>query len=133
MVFYKQGDKIECQNSEVIAKKITPSVPQRHPKIGLSVKYKCKRDGSAEITKELDPKEFKVDKNSNLNLGDKLDANHLFIIVNNIKKIKPQKVGGHSGRHSSQKMNTKDFTYAEISKPYSHIENALENKKSLED
>jgi hypothetical protein len=30
-------------------------------------------------------------------------------------------------------MNTKDFTYAEISKPYSHIENALENKKSLED
>jgi len=132
VVFYKQGDKIESQQSEIIAKHIIPSVPQRHPKIGLSLKYKCKRDGSIEITKELEPKEFLFDRNSNLNIGDKLEANSLYVIVKNVRKIKTQKIGGHTGRHSSQKMNTKDYTFAEITKPFSHIQNALENKKKLE-
>ncbi len=127
MEFYKKGEKIECQCSEIIAKKIVPSVPQRHPKIGLSLKYKCKRDGSAEIVKELKPKKFKIDKNSHLNLGDKLNANSFYAIVKDIKKIKTQKIGGHTGRHSSQKFNTKKFTFAEISKPYPHIIHSLEN------
>lgn len=133
MVFYKAGDKIECEHSEVIAKDIKVSAPQKHPEIGLSLKYKCKRDGTAEITKELDPKEAIVDEKSNLNNGDKLNANSFYVLVKNIRKIKPSKIGGHTGRHSSQKMNTRNFTYAEITKPYAHIQNALESKKKLEE
>ncbi len=132
MVFYNAGDKIECEHSEVIAKNIIVSVPQQHPKIGLSLKYKCKRDGTVEIKKELEPKESIVDENSNLNNGDILNANSFYVIVGNIRKIKTKKISGHTGRHGSQKMKTRDFTYAEITKPYSHIQNALENKKKIE-
>ncbi|MEA3494592.1 MAG: hypothetical protein U9R42_00995 [Bacteroidota bacterium] len=132
MEFYQEGDKFECQNSEIIAKRIIPSIPQNFPKIGLSLKYKCERDGTVEIKKELNPKKYKIDKKSHLNQGDKLSANHLFVIVKNIKRLKLKKVGGHSGRHNSQKMNTKDFTYAEISKPYFHIMNAIEKRKEIE-
>lgn len=131
MVFYKEGDKIECQHSEIIAKQITSSVIQRHPKIGLLRKYKCKRDGSVVITKELEPKKALIDKYSNLNQGDKLNSNKFYFIVKNVKKVKLQKIGGHTARHSSQKINTKNYTFAEIEKPFTHIQNALENKKEL--
>lgn len=132
MLYYELGEKIECQQSDIIAKKIIPSVPQNHPKIGLSIKYKCKRDGSAEIMKELEPKIPIVDEKSNLNINDKLQANELFFIVKNIKKLNPAKVGGHTGRHSSQVVKTKHYTYAEISKPFLHIQNAIDRKLSLE-
>ena len=130
--FFKQGEKIECNASEVIAKDIVPSVPQKHPKIGLTLKYSCKRDGSAEIKKELNPKKYKINKDSNLELGDKLRANLFYVLVEGIKKIKPTKLGGHSGRHNSQIFNTNKFTYAEISKPFEHIVNALEKRKEIE-
>jgi len=130
--FFKQGNKIECLASEIIAKKIVPSVPQRHPKIGLTLKYSCKRDGSAEIKKELVPKEHKINEKSNLNLGDKLIANSFYVLVEGVKKITPEKLGGHTGRHSSQKFDTKKFTFAEISKPFEHIINAIENRKSID-
>lgn len=128
MDFYGAGDKIECQKSEVIAKYILASHTQNHPVIGLSVKYKCDRDGSAIITKELNPKEPILHKESNLNLGDKLRAKKFYIIVENIRRIKHKRISGHTGRHGSQKMNTKDYTFAEITKPFTGIQNALEKR-----
>lgn len=133
MVLYNSGDKIECEHSEVIAKDIKACVPQNHPKIGLSLKYKCKRDGTAEIKRELNPKKSLMeDEASNLNIGDTLNANSFYVLVKNTRKIKPEKIGGHTGRHGSQKINTTDYTFAEITVPYSHIQNAIENRKKID-
>ncbi|MBA7556018.1 hypothetical protein ES705_48712 [subsurface metagenome] len=129
MVFYNEGEKIECQHSEIIAKEIIPSAPYNHPTIGLSLKYKCNRNGSAEITKELEPKESRLSEDSNLNISDKLNAEKLYFIVEKIIRIKPKRISGHTGRHGSQKMNTKEYSFAEITKPFTHIKNALEKRK----
>jgi hypothetical protein len=128
--YFFKGEKIECLSANVYSKKITPSVPQNHPKIGLSLKYNCERDGSAEIIKELSPKKAKINEASHLNLNDKLSANSLYCLVKGIKPITKTKIGGHTGRHSTQFMKTDDFTFSEISKPFLHIQNALEKRIS---
>ncbi|MBZ9728265.1 hypothetical protein LB467_01070 [Salegentibacter sp. JZCK2] len=131
MELYKEGDKIECNKSEVIAKKITPQSLQNHPKLGRVWKYKCDRDGSAEITEELDPKEALHSEESNLNLGDTLKSEKFYVLVKETRKLRPKKIGGHTGRHSSQELKIKKYTFGEIIKPFEHIINALQNREML--
>ncbi len=128
--YYLLGDKIECLAADVFSKKITPSMPQNHPKIGLSLKYSCERDGSIEIIKELIPKKALISDTSHLNLNDKLSANSFYCLVKGIRPISKSKIGGHTGRHSSQFIKTNDYTFSEISKPFLHIQNAIDKRIS---
>lgn len=126
--YFSKGEKIECLSANVFSKKITPSVPQNHPKIGIALKYNCERDGSSEIIKELSPKKYKISEESHLDLNDKLKANSLYCLVKGIRPLPKTKIGGHSGRHSSQNIKTNDFTFSEITKPFLHIQKAIEKR-----
>ena len=45
------NEKIECDAAKIFAKKVVTGALRKHPnpKIGLHIRYICKRDGSAEI------------------------------------------------------------------------------------
>lgn len=133
MEYFKKGESIESNGSQVIAKFIDDEMPRKHPQLGLSVKYSCERDGEAIITRELNPKKAIVRNESALNKGDKIRASEFICIVQNPKSIKPKKLKGKkfSGRHNAQTFQTKDKTFAQIKKPFTHIINALEKKKAI--
>lgn len=127
--FYSEGDKIECEHSEVIAKAIREKPPINHSKLGRVTKYVCERDGSAEIIKELDPKEGVYSKESNLNLGDKIRSESFYVLVSGNKRLRKKKKGGQSGRHNSQIIKPRTYTFAEITKPFNHILHSLRIKR----
>ena len=130
--YVSRNEKIECSAAEIFAKKIVKGALLKHPNtnVGLHVRYVCKRDGSAEIIKELNPKEAILDKEKSiLDKGSKIKCNSFFVLVKGTKRIKISKKGGHTGRHSTQNFNTKTYTYAEITKPFEHILNAIEKKQ----
>ncbi|MDZ4757321.1 MAG: hypothetical protein SGJ10_04160 [Bacteroidota bacterium] len=126
---YLMGDSIECEHSEVVAKKIIPSSPQRRDDIGVCIKYLCTRDGSAEVVKELDPKVHKIKESSNLNLGDCIKSEAFFVLVEGLRPLSKTKLGGQSNRHSSNSVSPRKYTYAEISYPFARIMHALENRQ----
>lgn len=131
MKFVQAGDQIECSKSEVISRRITPRALKKIPRIGKCWTYNCKRNSSAEIVKELDPKKTRYCENSHLDEGDILSSEDIVVTVENIRKIQAVKIGGQTATHSSQKMRTKDFTHAKITKPFMHIINSIENRRKL--
>lgn len=126
--YYKTGDCIECNSAEIIARKPVPSSFVKHPILGQLRKYTCERNSSAEIAQELNPKKSIYDPLSKLNMGDKIQAEKIIVYVAN-SVIRFSVLGGHSGRHKSQYVKTKCFTYAKITFPFRHILNALKELK----
>lgn len=131
MKYVQPGEQIECSKSEVISKKIKPNSLRKIPKIGRCRIYKCSRTSSAEIIKELNPKKWKICGDSFLNEGDILESDDIRVTVNNTRIIRTEIIGGHSGTHKAQKMSTKDFTHAKITKPFKHIMDSIENRRKL--
>lgn len=122
---------IECESAEIISRKTVISSLMRDPKIGNCFKYSCSRNASAEILKELNPKKYKCKNTSNLNLSDKLKSEKLYVLVAGATKLKDE-LKNQTHRHKAQKYISKSFTFAEISKPFHSIINAIENRnKSL--
>lgn len=117
---YGKGESIECNGAYVVSKKIEPSCPLNHPTLGKCIKYVCTRDGRAQITEELNPKESKIPKSiSKLNLGDLIDCHSFYVLVEGFKPKKINFAGKFSGAHNANNFNTSsEYTYAEISKPY---------------
>lgn len=129
--FFHIPESIECEKADVISRKIIFKGFLNDPCLGYCTKYVCDRNSSAEIMKELNPKVSKCNPNSKLNLGDKLDCESLFVLITGFFKADPETIN-HSGRHKAQKVSTKKFTYAEITRPFEHIANAAEKKKLKE-
>jgi hypothetical protein len=122
MNYYQEGDSIECQCSEIISKKFNKGYLKTHPRNGNTyLFYKCERSGTAEIKQELNPKKAVIDESSYLNKGDKLNGDRLDIYINKKRRLKPEHIGGYTGRHGSRKINTDKFTYAQITKRYNTI------------
>ncbi len=119
MEIYGAEESLECAAADVVAKKIEASIPLHHQLFGKCVRYSCTRDGLARITKELNPKESLCNNPlSKKNLGDTLKANSFDVLVKGFKAIKTKKVHW-SGAHNANEMSTKDYTFAEITIPFS--------------
>jgi len=63
-----------------------------------------------------------------LSLGDKLESERFYVLVSGLKRLTFKKKGGNTGRHKSQITNTNNYTYAEIQKSFTHIQNAIDKK-----
>jgi hypothetical protein len=115
---------VESNGSTIVSKKIVPGIVLNHPTIGYCIKYLCTRDGYAEITKELNPKEAKLCTHSKLNNGDKIQANAFYVLVKSLRRKSIDFGGKMSGAHNCNSFSTNtEFTYAEISIPFSCGEN----------
>ena len=125
--YYYNCENIECEKAEVIAKKIVPSMLLKDNTLGRYIKYSCTRNGTAEIKKifSKEPEEY-VNPNSNRNIGDKIQSESFFVKVKGIRLFKKEKISGHTHTHSSQKFQTKNHTYAEITKPFPHIQHKID-------
>lgn len=114
------GSAIECKSAEIIARKIVASSFMEIRNVGRCFTYKCSRNSEAIVTKELDPKEALYNLNSNLNLNDKVEGENLFLAINDKRGIRIEKTN-HTASHKAQKINTKEYTYAEVSRQIPNI------------
>lgn len=134
MDFYQVGDSIECQKSEIIAKKIGKGYLKYHPKIGKAfMYYKCERSGTAEIIEELNPKRPIVSDHSGLDQGDKLNGDKLEIYIDIKKRLRSEHIGGHTGKHGSCRFKSDKFTYARISKQYDTVPAEIDKPKRIDE
>jgi hypothetical protein len=113
MELYRVGECIECLAAHVTAKWVDSSIIMKHPIIGRVIKYNCQRDGFAEITKELNPKEPILISFSKLNKGDSINANTFYVLVKGTVPLRLKKVH-FSGAHNAQEMYPSDYTYAQV-------------------
>ena len=131
MVVIFGGGSIECLGAEMVARKFVPGLPQHIPGVGDCFVYKCERNSEATITKEVLDKADRAaryDGNALLDLGDKLEGEDVFIIVQ--KRLKIELVN-HSGRHKAQAAVSNCFTYAKIEVPFPNIP-VLKDPKQIE-
>jgi hypothetical protein len=130
---YSVGDRIESSGANINAKKILFETLRVEKLLDGSeinvVFYKCKRDGDATISKELDPKKALINDNSKLSLGDGISGNQFVFFHQGIRKLVPT-VSQYSGSHKANYVTTKTFTSAEITQAYAHIQHA-QTKKML--
>lgn len=130
MILHLAGESIECDKCELTARKIVPSSPQIDSLLGRVIKYECSRNASAEILKELNPKEFRCKVTSNLDLGTKIQAESIYLITCQLKRLKLDLVN-ESGRHKASKGIIENFTFAEIKYPLENVLNSIQKRKEL--
>ena len=78
-------ESIECNKCKAIARKIVPGAVQFDDIIGDHMKYTCDRNASAEILEECDPGKKLFRATSKRSLGDKLNAEAITILTNQLK------------------------------------------------
>jgi hypothetical protein len=127
--YYLLGESIECSSAAVVTRKSNLSSIIDHPVLGRLTKYKCERNSSAEILKELNPKKFVYCEGSRLDTGDLIKSEAILVLVSRMLAF--SKAANVSATHSAQKCSTSCFTFAEITKPFAHIEAAI--RKRLEE
>ncbi len=130
--YYENGDSIESQKTLIITRKLVRESFIKLKPNSKGIKYKCSRNSSAEITQELVNKvqENLHGNNPHTQLGDKLKCENLYFINESLKPVKGTLIMG-SGQHEATQCNLKDRTYAEIERPFKHVQDAI-NKKMLE-
>ena len=104
---------IECQKARLKARKINVLFPEVHEVLNCLVyNYKLQRSALAEILKELNPKKPILDKDSLLNLGDKITGKIIECIstkpINNIE-VKPD-----SSKHRGQFSEASGYVYCKV-------------------
>lgn len=92
------------------------------------MKYNCSQNSEAEVIEESNPKVFRLKKTSNLDLGDRLKADAITILTNQLKPVKPEVIK-HSHRHQAMKAIFNKYTFAEIKYPIEQISKAIEKRK----
>jgi hypothetical protein len=130
MILHLAGESIECDKCELIAKKVVPSSPQIDDSLGRVIKYDCSRNSSSENLKELNPKVFKYKFSSNLDLGTKLNAESIYLLTSQLKRIKLEIVN-ETGIHKANKGIIEGFTFAEIKYPLVNVLNSILKRKEL--
>ncbi|MCF8231501.1 MAG: hypothetical protein K9J27_04870 [Bacteroidales bacterium] len=128
MTYYRKNESIECKKSQIRTRKVIPQQPKKDPSIGLVIGYSCERNSIATIQKELEPKAPIKSEYSHLDLHDSIKGEKIRVLVQGIRRVKPKKEGGETGTHSIQVMNTSTYTYAKISQPFKHIQDALDKR-----
>lgn len=111
---------IECLKANLKFRKIVVYRPCHNEKLNKQTyRYKCERDSSAFITKELEPKIALINPSSLLDLNDGIRGKTIFVLT--ILPIGKPRVEKGSGRHKAQYYETNDFTFAKIEKIFPSI------------
>lgn len=135
--FYNNGECIDGKRVLIRFKKILqqPNTYIVSPTGFKGTKYKCSRDGSAEITMSLsvDDTEAAVQLKPavHFNVGDSLKCKKVFFIAQTPKKLNCFDVTMMSGRHECSEGTPDVRVYAEIETPFENIAHAA-NKKLVE-
>jgi hypothetical protein len=98
----------------------------------FSKKYTCTKNAEAKIIQERKPKVYRRNPQSKLNLGDKLKAETIIILTNQLKLVKPEVIT-YTHRHKAMRAIYNEYTYAEIRYPFEHILKAKEKRKELKE
>lgn len=122
--FYNNGECIDGKRVLIRFKKILqqPNTYIVSPTGFKGTKYKCSRDGSAEITMSLsvDDTEAAVQLKPavHFNVGDSLKCKKVFFIAQTPKKLNCFDVTMMSGRHECSEGTPDVRVYAEIETPF---------------
>lgn len=114
------NQSIECLSADVITRKVERSALVLIKNVGRCASWKCSRNSEAKIIKELNPKEAKYNKNSALNLNDRVEAENIILYINCMKNI-TSKLRNHSSSHKAQNYVTTEYTVAKITKQIPNI------------
>lgn len=132
--FYNNGECIDGERVLIRFKKILPQ-PYTYivsPTGFKGTKYKCSRDGSAEISKSLSADEteaaIKLKPSVHFEVGDCLKCNKMFFIAQTRKKLNCFRVTMMSGRHECNEGTPDVRIYAEIETPFENIVHAVEKR-----
>ncbi len=145
MEYYRSEEKIEAAHVDLWARYYAKAKPRKIKGLGMVLQFKCERNAEAEIVKELSEEEKKelldfAEKekgNGNnfilpmLKKGARLNAKEVLVNVKARKLKSPKVAEGHTGTHGIQILNLRNRTRAEITEPFSHIINAIENRNTL--
>jgi len=132
--FYNNGECIDGKRVLIRFKKILqqPNTYIVSPTGFKGTKYKCSRDGSAEITMSLsvDDTEAAVQLKPavHFNVGDSLKCKKVFFIAQTPKKLNCFDVTMMSGRHECSEGTPDVRVYAEIETPFENIAHAADKK-----
>ena len=107
-------------SANIITRKVERSALILIKDVGRCASWKCSRNSEASILKELNPKEPKYNKNSSLNLNDKVEAENLILYIQCMKNMS-SKIKNHSSTHKAQNYITKEYTVARITKQIPNI------------
>jgi len=129
MEFFYTNASIECANAQIITRKIVPSSFSNIKNVGRCSIYSCSRDSSAEIQKELDPKQPRNRALSHLDHGDMIKAKDIIVYVNDLKRLNCD-VQHHSHTHKAHEATTKYYTFAQITQPFPNLL-PLKNPKQI--
>lgn len=128
--YFQVPESIECVKAEIFARKFANGTLIKDEKLGRCIKYTCSRNGKATILKELEPKKALKKGSSHLNLGDSIHAERFNVLIKGIRRLKFNKIGGHTGRHKTQQAKTSSYTFAEISKSFVNVINSIEKRQN---
>ncbi len=120
MEYVFEGASIECNSALISTRKIIKTSILNIPAIGVCKKYKCSRNSDVTILKELNPKTALINKNSFLNIEDKIKAETIIVITTDKKDIILKKTP-YTGRHKSQIGRTNNFTQGIISETFPNL------------
>lgn len=120
------GDSIECQKSALATRKISkPFAFKLDGFKNILYKYKTNINAIISIIEALDPKEYKIDPNSKLDIEDFLTAD-VIEIWTHIRFSDLDHLSNFSHVHGIQSKIIKDYTFAKIATPYRmHLEKLL--------
>lgn len=129
--FVHNNSAIECLSAEITSRKIQNSSYIKLAKIGRCFVYKCSRNSSAKIVKELSPKLPNYCNESNLNANDLLECDSLFVAIKKETPYVPDVIN-LTGRHKAQMFISKEYTFAKITKQIFNIpEKSPENTLTI--
>jgi len=121
MKYVHEKCSIECEAANIVSRKILRNSFIEITDVGKCTTYKCKLNSEASITKEIEnPKKHKYKETSQLNAGDKLECEDLFVAINTHRSLKIELVN-HTGRHKAQVTNTDNYTFAEITRQFPNL------------
>lgn len=126
---YMPPASIEAEKADAITRKIIQMTPVRNPKLACIIfPFKLDRNCEIIISKELDPKEPKIDNNSLLNLGDGLKGDMIYGFSE--KSVPSPDVKKGSSTHKASFLTIKNFVFARLEKPFKALEDQA-NRTSI--
>jgi hypothetical protein len=116
---YLPPASIEAEKATAITRRFESLTPQKNKLLGLTFPFKFDRNSEISITKELSPKEAKIDKTSMLNKDDGLKGDAISGFT--LKALKPDLIHG-SSTHKASLLLFNKFVYAKLYKSFAALE-----------
>lgn len=120
------GDSIESEGATLIARRLSAMPPCHDPALGKMVYNAAIRDNAnATVRIELSPKEPIKSLTSLIDVGDKILGDTILCI--SVKRFPSPSAKPRTGRHKSQEIETRKYTYACVDKVWQPLQNQIQS------